>query len=385
MSFMKNKTFNVILIVFIVLSLYIFGLANISEENITIPLVAEKVVDNEFIGPPCPTELLVAITDEMIVDNTTKEDVIEEITTEVKEDVVETKEEYIVTANVLNIRENPDINSKIIGTYKMGEIITVIDKVDVWYKTDKGYCHSNYLRGKNNNIEVNEEKYIVTANVLNIRENPDINSKIIGTYKMGERIAVIDKVDVWYKTDIGYCHSKYLIKDINTIKNQTFASRHIETINKLINIPQTIYDNILIKSNLTAEHIEILISDTNLSGIGEAIVAIEEIYGVNCFVTLAVARLESANGTSKIARHKNNLFGLGAYDSNPYYHAFSFSSKDQSVYKFGEVINDIYISNNRTCLKSINEIYASSQAWAKKVMDIIKSDYNRINKIINES
>ena len=320
MSFMKNKTFNVILIVFIVLSLYIFGLVNISEENRTIPLVAEKVVDNEFIGPPCPTELLVAITDEMIVDNTTKEDVIEEITTEVKEDVVETKEEYIVTANVLNIRENPDINSK-----------------------------------------------------------------IIGTYKMGERIAVIDKVDVWYKTDIGYCHSKYLIKDINTIKNQTFASRHIETINKLINIPQTIYDNILIKSNLTAEHIEILISDTNLSGIGEAIVAIEEIYGVNCFVTLAVARLESANGTSKIARHKNNLFGLGAYDSNPYYHAFSFSSKDQSVYKFGEVINDIYISNNRTCLKSINEIYASSQAWAKKVMDIIKSDYNRINKIINES
>lgn len=376
MSIHMKKSINLCMIITVVLAIYIFGLMNITEENIIVDN-SQETTENELIVSLYPTQMIdmaVIQVCNSVANDVTKKDV--------NEEPKETKEEYIVTASILNIRESADINSNIIGTYQMNDVITVVDKNDVWLKTDKGYCHSDYLKLKTDKINIEGEKYIVSATLLNIRENPDINSRIIGTYELGERIIVVNKTGKWFKTDRGYCYSDYLTKEIT--KQYELVSRHVTTISSMINRPQSVYDSILVRSNLTAEHIEALIAGTALAGIGQAVVTVEELYGINCFVTLAVARLESANGTSKIARNKNNLFGLGAYDSNPYYHAFSFQTKEDSVYKFGQVIDEVYISNNRISLKSINEIYASSQTWSKKVYDVIQSDFKKINKIINE-
>ena len=208
------------------------------------------------------------------------------------------------------------------------------------YASKFEYCHQKYstpilyeLTEEVNNKKITKEEYIVTASALNIREEASINSNIIGIYHNNEKVNVIEKNGVWYKTDKGYCHSKYLTlttEEVNNVKNNL----EVQNTGKNIYAPKSIYDSILIKSNLTAEQIELILNGNELSGIGQAIVDIENLYGINCFVTLAVARLESGNGTSKIARGKKNLFGLCAYDSNPYYHALSFTTKEDSVYKF---------------------------------------------------
>lgn len=56
---------------------------------------------------------------------------------------------------------------------------------------------------------------------------------------------------------------------------------------------------------------------TMLYGSGYAFYNAQENYGTNALLMLSVARNESANGRSKYATVRNNLFGHNAYDSNP--------------------------------------------------------------------
>lgn len=53
-------------------------------------------------------------------------------------------------------------------------------------------------------------------------------------------------------------------------------------------------------------------------------------YGIPWETVVAQGILESGAGTSDIARAKNNLFGIGAYDSCPFECAYSFSSIEES-------------------------------------------------------
>lgn len=50
-------------------------------------------------------------------------------------------------------------------------------------------------------------------------------------------------------------------------------------------------------------------------------------YGIPWETVVAQGILESASGTSRLAKDKNNFFGIGAYDSCPYECAFSYASK----------------------------------------------------------
>ena len=52
---------------------------------------------------------------------------------------------------------------------------------------------------------------------------------------------------------------------------------------------------------------------------------VEKQYNINGLFVAAIGIHESNWGTSKIAKDKKNLFGYGAYDSNPYNGAYQFS------------------------------------------------------------
>ena len=77
-------------------------------------------------------------------------------------------------------------------------------------------------------------------------------------------------------------------------------------------------------------------SDGNiLRGKGQAFINAQNKYGVNAVTMLGIAINESGWGKSDLARYKNNLFGLEAYDSNPN-DAKSFSSIDQCIDEFAD-------------------------------------------------
>ena len=79
---------------------------------------------------------------------------------------------------------------------------------------------------------------------------------------------------------------------------------------------------------------------------------IEEQYNINGIFVAAVGIHESAWGTSKISQNKYNLFGYGAYDSNPYNGAYSFESYSESIDLIARVFVKHYLNPKGTGIYS---------------------------------
>lgn len=109
-----------------------------------------------------------------------------------------------------------------------------------------------------------------------------------------------------------------------------------------------------------------------LKGTGEALVRAEENHGVNSLVLSAIAFLESGGGNSRLAREKNNLFGLGAGGSDPYSNALHFSSRGECIDYTARIIRYRYLSRGAQLhrgdnLVAIGPNYAADPLWADKV------------------
>lgn len=121
---------------------------------------------------------------------------------------------------------------------------------------------------------------------------------------------------------------------------------------------------------------------------------IEKQYNINGVFVAAVAIHESNWGTSKLATTKNNLFGYGAYDSDPYNSAYSFSSHSEGIDLLGRVFmkyylnpagNKIYGSEiatgsyyNGPTIEGVNKKYATDKNWKNGVYKWMEYLYNRI-------
>ena len=121
---------------------------------------------------------------------------------------------------------------------------------------------------------------------------------------------------------------------------------------------------------------------------------IEKQYNINGIFVAAVGIHESAWGTSKIAKEKNNLFGYGAYDSNPYNGAYSFSDYSESIDLVSRVFVKYYLNPKGTniydgekamgtyyngpTLTGVNTKYASDKNWANGVYNHMKYLYNKL-------
>lgn len=113
-----------------------------------------------------------------------------------------------------------------------------------------------------------------------------------------------------------------------------------------------------------------------MSGLGASFVLAEELYGVNCIVLVSIAILESGEGTSKIAKRKNNLCGLGAYDGLEYISALKFESRADSIFFLAELLSTKYVPGGKHYggsydLNGVNKKYASDPKWASKVEQIM--------------
>ena len=133
------------------------------------------------------------------------------------------------------------------------------------------------------------------------------------------------------------------------------------------------------RTNFTYEDLVKVTAGTGLEGIELAAIQAEEKYGVNSLFILSLAAHESGWGTSSLARNRNNLFGICAFDSNTDAASY-FSTRSECVDYFGRLISKEYFAHGRTNLWSINEIYASDGSWATKVNDTMLSMLNTIRE-----
>jgi hypothetical protein len=121
-----------------------------------------------------------------------------------------------------------------------------------------------------------------------------------------------------------------------------------------------------------------------LVGLGKAFNHFSKEYDFNVLNNHAHASLESGNGTSKIARDKNNLYGWTAYDSSAYESATTFKNYVDSIENWSRLFNKYYLEPDGQHFRgnseyAVNIVYASSSIAGINKAWIVKNSLVQIN------
>ncbi len=247
------------------------------------------------------------------------------------------------------------------------------------------------------------DKIYVTSDELAVRAEAEEESRKITTLKKDDELKLLEITQNWYKISYqnitGWVKSEctiYINPNSSEEQKQTIAETKTKeqllstlSINMQLNKP----------SGLTLEQFKKVLSDSKdknkiFENNAEYFYYIEKQYNINGIFVASVGIHESGWGTSKIAVQKNNLFGYGAYDSNPYNGAYNFSNYSESIDLLARVFVKYYLNPagtsiyggekavgsyyNGATLKGINTKYASDKNWANAVFSHMQYLYNKL-------
>jgi uncharacterized protein YgiM (DUF1202 family) len=119
----------------------------------------------------------------------------------------------MVNVAVLNARQKPSADAKVLFKLKKNTIVNVKETVGEWYHitTEVGdaYCMSKYI-----NIQQQIEKLLVEAEALNVRSFYSTDSSIIGKVYRGNILIKLSKHNEWYGVDFkgkkGFVNAAYV-------------------------------------------------------------------------------------------------------------------------------------------------------------------------------
>ncbi len=335
------------------------------------------------------------------------------------------KEEYIVEEKVLEYltkyRNNKDLPKGSIQVVQEGregkqEITTkriyqegeLVAQEQIACKVTKASVNKIVEIGtgqysSNYQVKVGDKLY-VTSDRLSVMLEPNEQSQKVATLTKADELKLLKIEKEWYqissKGTIGYVKADcttYLDKqpkEENQKKNTNTTQSKAQLMSKFnfampLNQP----------SGLTFEQFKKVLADSKdvnkiFEKNAEYFYYIEKQYKINGIFVAAVGIHESAWGTSKIAREKNNLFGYGAYDSNPYNGAYHFSDYPESIDLMARVFTKYYIHPKGTSiyggekavgtyyyaptLSGVNTKYATDKNWANAVYQHMKYLYNKL-------
>ncbi|MGG0703699.1 SH3 domain-containing protein [Bacillus paramobilis] len=120
------------------------------------------------------------------------------------------KAETIVTTDVLNVRENPTTESKVVGKLLDGYKVNVLHTENGWSKVKLNSGKEAFI-----SADYTKDTYYVTANVLNVRAGANTDSEILGKLKKDDVIETTHQVqNDWiqfeYNGKTAYVHVPYL-------------------------------------------------------------------------------------------------------------------------------------------------------------------------------
>lgn len=263
--------------------------------------------------------------------------------------------------------------------------------------------------GTGNNIKQYKVKtgdfVYVTSDRLSVMSEANENSQKVATLEKDSQLKVLQIQNEWYKIICGSVEGYIKAESTTPINKQAEINQKTtnkdgkeksksELISKLsFNMPLNQ------PSGLSLEQFKKVLTDSKdinkiFQNNAEYFYYIEQQYKINGILIAAIGIHESAWGTSKLAKDKNNLFGYGAYDSNPYNGAYNFSNYSESIDLLSRVLVKYYINPKGTAiygnekavgsyyngatLEGINTKYASDKQWANKVYEYMKYLYDKL-------
>lgn len=112
-------------------------------------------------------------------------------------------------------------------------------------------------------------------------------------------------------------------------------------------------------SGFSAARFERAFAGTGLEGIGEALALAEAETGINALVLAGIIAHESGWGTSRLARERNNLAGLGAYGPEL---GMTFDTRADCIDYLARLL-----AGRPGTLADVGRWYAADPRWAEKV------------------
>ena len=192
-----------------------------------------------------------------------------------------------------------------------------------------------------------------------------------GSVNVGPQQSYMKTGTTYYSYDGHYFYTNYVTM-LSDYKSNT-RKNSINPNNPYYNYYQ--YLPLRGKSSYSAN--ELAQSSSKMYNKGAAFVNNQNSYGVNALLMTGVGALESAWGTSSIAKQKNNLFGLNAVDTSPGQSANTFSSVDVCIKDFAETyMSKQYLRAGWAYYhggflgdkaSGINVSYASDPYWGEKI------------------
>ena len=389
------------IVIAIIFGIYITkNISYASEEN-------TKTVAVEI--PITPQDKSKKINIEEIVENNTKEQKIEVL--EEQEIDVEFTTQYIENSSLAKgkiqvLQEGVDgkQNAVLKNIYEGDNLIssTQVSSRITKASVDK-IVQVGTAAYSNNYVPVVGDLLKATSITLAIRLNPDENSDKVITINKGDVVTLKAKQDDWYYVSydnyLGWVKSENL-EYVNPNGTGDGDENNIQYTKE--QLTQNLGFSMLLNrpSGLTLDQFnKIFENDSNdvnniFKDNAEYFYYVENQYGINGIFVAAVGIHESAWGTSNISKNKKNLFGYGAYDSDPTGSSYTFQSYAEGIDLVSRVFVKYYLNPKGTpiyggetatgtyfegaTLTAVNKRYASDKNWANAVYKWMTYLYNKL-------
>lgn len=284
-------------------------------------------------------------------------------------------------------------NGEIVSEEQLGARVTKAS-VDKIVEVGGANYSNNYT------VKVGDTVY-VTSDRISIMLEPTLDSPKVSTLQKNSELKVLENNEYWYK--ISSSLGTGWVKKENTTyvnPNSEFSQGQSASKSKQELLGNLNFNMNLNKpSGLSLEQFKKVLNDSKdvnniFSDNAEYFYYIEKQYNINGIFVASIGIHESAWGTSKIAKDKCNLFGYGAYDSNPYNGAYTFSSYSESIDLMARVLTKYYLNPKGTkiynseiaagtyyngpTVTGVNTRYATDKNWANAVYNYMKYLYNKL-------
>ena len=257
----------------------------------------------------------------------------------------------------------------------------------------------------NYKVKVGDTLY-VTSDRLSVMVEPDENSQKVATLSQNDELELKEIKDSWYKIESGTARG-YVKAECTTYINpnaqneEEYTNEGSSNEKSASTLKSTLSFNMALNkpSGLSLDQFKKVLTDSKdknniFANNAEYFYYIEKQYNINGIFVAAVGIHESAWGTSKISLEKKNLFGYGAYDSNPYNSAYHFSDYSESIDLLARVFVKYYLNPkgtsiyggevatgsyyNGATLTGVNTKYATDKNWANRVYQHMQYLYNKL-------
>ncbi|MFW2108398.1 glucosaminidase domain-containing protein [Bacillus spizizenii] len=293
------------------------------------------------------------------------------------------KQLYGWTSSIVKIKNGPQIMKT---NYNLSLRDMVQKQMTVSPQTDgAAYVSLTYI---------NTATSTVTADVLNIRSTPAvIPTNVIGQFKKGDKVKIISQTNGWAKINLGWRNASS--DEVVQYVDPNNFSRDSKYYFQFLKLSQTA------GLNVTEVNQKVLAGKGILTGKAKAFIDAANQYGINELYLISHALLETGNGTSDLAngltyngKKVYNMYGIGAYDSNPNYYGAKYAyeqgwfTPEAAIIGGAKFIGSSYIHNtayNQDTLykmrwsSTATHQYATDIGWAYKQVNRMYSLYSLLD------